>query len=195
MNRYDDQGLTLTEMLVALVLFGVVGIIVTTASITGLHRESQTEVRGSVLAQVRTALQRIDRDIRSTNPLLSATSTQLVLQETLPTTTRTVTYAVTGGALVVSEVDTTASGTTVVPAKVLLSNLVQTVTSPVFSVAPRTGYVAPTGSGVDASTCVMSGGGFDPGCVGSITVHVTTQPPALSPISVSDNGTELRNAS
>ena len=45
---------------------------VTTASIAGLHQQTQVQNRTDAIAQLRTALERIDRDIRSAYPLLSA---------------------------------------------------------------------------------------------------------------------------
>jgi prepilin-type N-terminal cleavage/methylation domain-containing protein len=189
-----DGGFTLTEMLVVIVLFGIIGAIVTTASITGLRQQSQLQNRSDVLAQARTALERIDRDIRSANPLLAATSTQLVLSEVSPSLTRTVTYAVSSHKLVASETDTTTAGVTTTSRNVLLSNLLNSAANPLFTVSPVLGYVAPTGSGVTASTCAMSGG-FDPGCIGTITVHVIAQPSTSSAsVSLSDNGTDLRNS-
>jgi prepilin-type N-terminal cleavage/methylation domain-containing protein len=190
----NDEGFSLTELLVVLVLFAIIGGVITTASVTGLSHQTSLQDRSDALAQARTAVQRIDRDIRSAYPLLAASSTRLVLQEVQPTVTRTMTYAVSGTKLTVGETDTTATGTTTTPTKSLLTNLV--TTSPVFSVSPIPGYVAPSGSGVTAATCAMSGGtAYDPGCVGTITVHVVVRPPSLStPVSLTDNGTELRNA-
>ena len=193
----DDRGVTLTELLVVMVLFAIVGGIVTTASVTGLHHQNEVQDRSDALAQARTALQRIDRDIRSAYPLLSVSPTQLVLREVQPTVTRTMTYTVSGNQLVVSEAATaTSGGATTTSSKVLLRNLVGTTTNQVFSVKPVTGYVAPTGSGVTAATCAMSGSAsYDAGCVGSVTVHVMVQPPTVrAPVNVSDNGTVLRNA-
>ncbi|HWA67391.1 MAG TPA: type II secretion system protein [Mycobacteriales bacterium] len=189
-----DRGFTLTETLVVIVLFAIIGTIVTTASVTGLHKQTQLQDRSDVLAQARTALERIDRDIRSANPLLAASSTQLVLREVEPALTRTVTYAVSSHQLVARETDVTSSGVTTTSTTVLLKNLVNSASNPLFTASPTLGYVAPAGSGVSATTCAMTGG-FDPGCIGSVTVHVMVQPPTLSTaISISDNGTELRNA-
>lgn len=193
-RRPSDGGFTLTEALVVMVLFAIVGAIVTTASVSGLRHQTQLQDRSGALAQARTALERIDRDIRSANPLLSASSSQIAMQVVEPTKTRTVTYSVSGTQLIVRESDKSTAGITTTSSKVLLPNLVSTSTNPVFSVSPVVGYVARSGSGVTATTCAMSGG-YDPGCIGTITVHVMVQPStSRAPVSVSDNGTELRNA-
>jgi prepilin-type N-terminal cleavage/methylation domain-containing protein len=192
--RNRDAGFTLTEALVVMVLFGIVGAIVTTASVSGLRHQTQLQDRSDVLAQARTALERIDRDIRSANPLLSASSSQIAIQVVEPTKTRTVTYSVSGNQLIARETDKSTAGVTTNSSTVLLRNLVSTSTTPVFAVSPLVGYVAPTGSGVSAATCAMSGG-YDPGCVGTVTVHVMVQSSTSgAAVSVSDNGTELRNA-
>jgi type II secretory pathway pseudopilin PulG len=189
-----EDGFTLAEALVMTVLFAIVGTIVTAASVSGLRHQTQLQDRSKVLAQARTALERIDRDIRSANPLLAVTSTQLVLHVVEPKVTRTVTYSVSNHKLSASESDTTSAGVTTTSSTVLLSNLVNPASNPIFSVSPIPGYAAPAGSGVTASTCAMSSG-FDPGCVGTVTVHVMVQPSTLAaPVNVSDNGTDLRNA-
>ena len=197
LRRATDQGFTLTELLVVTVLFAIVGAIVTTVSVTGLHHQTEVENRGDAVAQARTALERVDRDIRSAYPLLAASGSQLVLREVLSSATRTVTYTASNGQLVMNQSDVpTSGGATRTTRNVLLRNLVATDSNPIFSFSPIPGYVAPAGSGVNASTCAMSGGtSVDPGCVGTITVHVQVQPPSLpAPVSISDNGTELRNA-
>ena len=193
-RRMTDDGITLAETLVVMVIFGIIGAIVTTASVTGLRQQTKVQDRSDVLAQVRTVLQRIDRDVRSANPLLAATSTQIVLRQVLPTSSRTITYAVSNGQLVATQVTTTTAGASSTSTKVLLRNVLNTTAIPLFSVLPTTGYVAPTGSGVTASTCVMTGGSFDPGCIGTITTRVVVRPSTLTqPLTVSDNGTQLRN--
>jgi len=193
-ERTMDDGFTLTELLVSIGLFSVVSAMVTTAAVTGLHQQTQVANRSDALAAMRTVLQRIDRDIRTTYPLLSASPTQIVLRDVQPSVTRVVTYAVSGTTLTKSETETTASGaTTTVGPTAVLTNL---TTSAVFSFAPVTGYAAPAGSGVDPTTCVMANNAIDPGCVGTITVQLVAQPPFLATaLTMTDNGTELRNAS
>ncbi|HVW80676.1 MAG TPA: type II secretion system protein [Mycobacteriales bacterium] len=193
-RRNRDAGFTLTEMLVVTVLFGIVGTIVTTMSVTALRQQTRVQDRSDTLAQARTALERIDRDIRSANPLLAASPTTLVLREVEPSLTRTVTYSAANNQLVTSESDTTSAGATTTSSTVLLRNLANSTSVPLFSVTPVLGYTAPAGSGVSASTCAMSSG-FDPGCIGVVTVDLLVRPSSTgAPINISDSGTELRNA-
>ncbi|HVT22447.1 MAG TPA: type II secretion system protein [Mycobacteriales bacterium] len=192
LDRRRDAGFTLTELLVSIGLFSIVSAMVTAASITGLRHQTKDQSRSDALARMRIAIQRIDRDIRAADPLLSASATQVVLRETDGGVTRVVTYAVSGSDLAVSETRTAADGTTTTgPTRVLVEDL---TTASAFSFAPLTGYTAPAGSSVDAATCVMSGGLIDPGCVGTITVHLVVKPPYVAPVTMSDNGTDLRNA-
>jgi prepilin-type N-terminal cleavage/methylation domain-containing protein len=190
-----DAGFTLTELLVSIGIFSIISGMVTTAAVTGLRQQTQVANRDDALAQMRTALQRIDREIRSAYPLLSASPTRLVIREVQPTATRTVTFEVSGKNLTWSQTSVSPTGsTTTIPTRVLLTNLVDTTTNPVFSFTPNTGYTAPSGSGVNSSTCAL-GSGIDAACVGTITVQVRVHPPYLATaLSMTDHGTQLRNA-
>lgn len=166
-----DAGFTLTELLVVIVLTGIIGSIVATAVTTGLHQQTKVEDRNDALAQARTALQRIDRDVRSSNPLKCASATRLVLAEVGSSTTY-VTYSVipqsaTHDELVVDSAAPTSCSADVTPTSrtVLLRDLVNTTTSPVFTFS-----------------------------AGIVTVNVQVQPPSLAqPVFLSDNGVDLRN--
>jgi hypothetical protein len=91
----------------------------------------------------------------------------------------------------------TASGAVTSPADVvLLKYLVVTAATPVFNFSPlTTGYTG--ASSVNTSTCAVSGTSpvaYAPDCVGTVTVSLHLQPGTLAqPISLSDNGTDLRN--
>ncbi|MGN6473610.1 MAG: type IV pilus modification PilV family protein [Mycobacteriales bacterium] len=196
-RRLNDRGFTMAETLVSIIVFGLVAVAVTEASISGLNHQRSLQNREDALAQARTALQRVDRDIRSADyPVWSVSATSLVLAEKQPTVTRRMTYSVVGADLTVDERDYWTSGSvTNAPTRTLLKNLVNTGTSPVFSFAPYTGYGAPSGIYVNTATCAMTGGTIDTGCVGTITVALSVRPEYLhEPVSVTDNGTELRNA-
>jgi prepilin-type N-terminal cleavage/methylation domain-containing protein len=207
-GRRGDRGFTLVEVLMVLLLFGIVSAIVAAVTTSGLHHQRELQDRSDALASARTAMQRIDRDIRSTSQIDYATSSELLMQEPLYTGT-----TVTGSRWVCYYTRTVGTATTLVQdvntasdvcpstpstlSKVLVSNVTNSDASPLFSFSPVTSYAAPSGSSVDASTCAMSGtspAAYDPSCIGTVTVHILTQPSSLSgPVSVSDNGTELRN--
>ena len=190
-----EAGFTLAEMLVSIIVFGMVGAIVTTASVSGLQHQTKLQNRNDALALARNALQSIDRDIRSAYPLYAASPTQIVFDEAQTTVTRHMTYTVSNGQLLVDETDTLAGVQQPrLPTRVLLSNLVHTDSAPVFTFTPKAGYTAPANSGVIASTCVW-GAVYDARCIGKITVTFAIQVPRqTAPITLSDNGSTLRNA-
>lgn len=197
-----DAGYTLTELLVILALSGVIGTIVVAATTTGLHKQTQVQDRSDAMSQVRTAMQRVERDIRSSNPLEAARGDQIVVQEVQATVTRTVTYSViadgTKSELVKNETDVSSSGaTTQVPQFVELANIVNPASSPVFTFEPTTTYTPPADGGVSATTCAIAGTSptaYDPTCIGTVVMHLMVQPASLgTPIDITDDGTDLRN--
>ena len=80
----DDRGYTLVEMLVTVIMFTLIVGSITTVVITGLKHQKSLQDRGSALASVRTAIEQVDRDIRSANPLCYGTGTELTMLETDP---------------------------------------------------------------------------------------------------------------
>lgn len=207
-HRRGDQGFTLVELLMVILLFGIVGSIVATVASSGLHHQRELEDRSDALSQARTAVQRIDRDIRSTSQIDYATSSKILMQEpvytgTTVTGTRWVCYYTrTSGTStqLIYDVNTTTDVCPSSPSslsKSLVENVTNNSANPLFAFSPVTGYAAPSGSNVNASSCAMSGTSptaYDPSCIGTVTVHVLTQPSSLNgPVSFNDNGTELRN--
>ena len=203
--RRRDSGFTLVEALMFILLFGIVSSVVAGFATSGLHHQRELQDRSDALAQARTAIQRIDRDIRSTSQIDSATSTDLILQEPVYSGT-TVTgssrwvcyYLLTSGSTtkLIADVNTATDTCPSTPSslsKVLVSNVTSTS---LFSYTPVTGYSSPTSS-VASGTCVMSGTSptaYDPSCIGKIAVSIQTQPHTVNgPVIVSDNGTQLRN--
>jgi prepilin-type N-terminal cleavage/methylation domain-containing protein len=205
----SDRGFTLSELLVVIVLFSIIGGIVGTVVRVGLKHQAQMQDRSSAFASARTVIQRVDRDIRAADPLDYFSPTTISMSENggvTGSTAGTVTY-------VVSAVTSTTSQLAVYPCglnsasvpictgRVLISNLVQTGSTPVFSPSSTIGYAAPVGSAVsvDPSTCQVVNSTptqYDPSCVGTISVHLLVQPSTINqPVNISDNGTELRNAS
>jgi prepilin-type N-terminal cleavage/methylation domain-containing protein len=201
-RRGNDSGFTLTELLVVMTLSGILGGIVVVAATTGLHKQTQVQDRADALSQTRTALQRIDRDIRSSNPLALAQDNEIVLIETQATVTRTMTYSLvpdgTTYDLEQDESDVTNTGAAmpeVAPVE-LLRNVVNPAGSPVFQYVKSPTYTVPSDGSVDAS-CVIAGKSpvtYDPTCIGTVVVHLEVEPPSLSgPVDMTDNGTDLRN--
>ncbi len=202
------SGFTLSEMLVVIVLFSIIGGIVGTVVRVGLTHQTQLQDRNSAFADARKVIQRVDRDIRAANPLDYFSPTMISMSENggvTGSTAGTVTYVVSAVTLTTSKLTAypcglNAADVPVCTGQVLISNLVQTTSNPVFRPAPITGYVSPTGAvTVDPSTCKVVNSSpvqYDPNCVGTISVNLLVQPATINqPVNISDNGTELRNAS
>jgi prepilin-type N-terminal cleavage/methylation domain-containing protein len=69
-NRHrSEDGFTLVELLVVMVLFGVIGGIVTTAIVSGMNSARSTSARTHALHDIEVALQRVGRDLRVADPL------------------------------------------------------------------------------------------------------------------------------
>jgi len=197
-----DGGFTLSEMLVVIVLFGIIGTIIATTVRMGLKHQTQLQDRNAAFAGVREVIQRVDRDIRAANPLESASATQIQLYENegaSAATGQVVTYAVVATSSTTAELTYNAGDGSAT--RTLITNLVQTSTNPIFSFSPASDYAANQTTAqslvTNASTCAIRATPtqYDPSCVGMITVHLMAQPSTINqPVNVSDNGTELRNA-
>jgi prepilin-type N-terminal cleavage/methylation domain-containing protein len=207
MSRRDrgdrrDGGFTLTELLVVMTLTGIIGGIVTVAVTTGLHKQTQVQDRNDALAQMRTAMQRVSRDIRSSNPLCLAEDKAIWLQQVQAAGTRTMAYSIVADGAnydLVADNYTAAcntiTSTTPYTRTTLLRNIVNDASTPVFTYQADPSYAAP--STVAGSTCAISSTSpvqYDTHCVQTVTLHLEVQPSTLlKPIDLIDNGTELRN--
>ncbi|MFA9429166.1 type II secretion system protein J [Egicoccus sp. AB-alg2] len=70
MNRSrQEEGFTLVELLVAIVLLGVVGSVVVSAIVTGMSSARTTTARTMAIHELEVALQRVGRDLRAADPL------------------------------------------------------------------------------------------------------------------------------
>jgi prepilin-type N-terminal cleavage/methylation domain-containing protein len=200
-RRGSQDGFTLVEMLVTILIFGIVAIAITGATIVGFHTDEKTNYRNQAIASGRTALERLDRDIRDADPLVSVSPTTMVLKEQTSAAqnmTRQVTYQLVNGKITVNEIDTTPAGcitgctTTTLPQTTLLANVVNNT-----SIAAQAVFTLDT-----AATTVTQGG--QPLVLNganvtledeTVTVDLMIQPSNLAaPVSVTDNGTNVRNA-
>ena len=69
MNGAREDGFTLVELLVAVVLLGVVGSVVVSAIVTGMNSARTTTARTMAIHELEVALQRVGRDLRAADPL------------------------------------------------------------------------------------------------------------------------------
>jgi prepilin-type N-terminal cleavage/methylation domain-containing protein len=98
-NRGDDSGVTLIELLVAVFLVGVVGSVVTAGIVTSMRTTRQDQARASSASQLRTALDRLTRDLRASDPLRAATATTLTMDEDRAGKCRRTYYRIAGTSL------------------------------------------------------------------------------------------------
>lgn len=78
----NDNGFSLIELMVVVLLVGVLGGITTTVVVNGFHRQATLEGRAVAIEHTRTALQRVLRDLREADPLLALTSTSAAMEIT-----------------------------------------------------------------------------------------------------------------
>jgi prepilin-type N-terminal cleavage/methylation domain-containing protein len=64
-----EEGFTLVELLVVVVLLGIVGGVVTNGIVTAMKSARATSVRTMALHDIEVALQRVGRDLRAADPL------------------------------------------------------------------------------------------------------------------------------
>lgn len=178
--RDDDSGLTLVELLIAIVLSGIVGVIMTKAIVESFTRQSEIDARAQAVTTVRQALERTMRDVRGADPLDAVGGDHLALRVVAANgDQRALTYStVTTGSdssLVLDEVDTPAGGSPVtLPRRTVAQHLVDG--SSVFSVlVPVTGWHATSAVNADC-TLVADHSAYDPRCAGIVQVHLVVDP-------------------
>jgi prepilin-type N-terminal cleavage/methylation domain-containing protein len=98
--RRSEAGVSLVEMLVAMLIFGVLGSIVTAGLASASRSSSQNARRGDSAEQINQALERLTRDIRATDPYLRSTTSTLLTADVFGATTcRRVNWRVQSGKL------------------------------------------------------------------------------------------------
>lgn len=104
MRDGGEVGFTLIEMLVVLLLTSVVGTVAMQGMITGMRVTQRQSSRVEALNEVKKSFERVTRDIRGANPLITAESTRIKVREVEAGVRRDVTYSLVGQNLVVTEV-------------------------------------------------------------------------------------------
>jgi len=198
-----EAGASLIEMLITIVIFGVVGTVVTTVTVTGMHDQVRITSHSEQIAEVRTTLDRVTREIRDADDLGAVTSSGLTVYQDNGTGHKKLVYAVVPNGttskltLDVSYLNSSYGVTANDAQRTLVENLVDTSTQPVFAYRPWPNYTPATGSTVSAATCADSAhpGYYGAECVGSITLHVRDSVPNTNEvIDVTDSITR-RNSS
>lgn len=99
----DDRGVTVVELLVAIVLSLVVLGVAAGTIVQGLKTQRREVAQVAALNSTRTAFERLTRDLRNANPLHSATATSATMTSTVDGRERTVTYRLAAGRVLVDE--------------------------------------------------------------------------------------------
>lgn len=73
------EGITVIELLVVMVVFGVVGSIVASGVIQGLQSSRLAQARVEALADVQKGVARMSREVRAACPVRTATATEVVV--------------------------------------------------------------------------------------------------------------------
>ena len=174
--RQRDGGFTVIEMIVAITLSGIVGGMATTVIVQGFHQQAATDARTAAVSNVRTAFQRVMRELRG-GYLTNVTGSSVTFTDY--TRTQTKSYLL-----------QTANGTTSLMVSVnsatptpVITNIVNDASQPVFAVlAASSTYIDTTGT-VNTQTCVISGQtptAYAPQCVGVLAVHLRVMPTSAS---------------
>lgn len=67
--RRSDGGFTLVELMIVLVLLGIIGGVVTTALVRGMHVSADAQSRITALSDLQRGLERVARELRVADPL------------------------------------------------------------------------------------------------------------------------------
>lgn len=75
----EDHGVTVVELLVAILLLGIVGTITVTGLVQGMQTTRYSQDRVEALAATQTGLERMSRELRAADPLRSVAEDRVTL--------------------------------------------------------------------------------------------------------------------
>jgi prepilin-type N-terminal cleavage/methylation domain-containing protein len=95
----DESGMTLAELSVVMVLFGVLASLILAVTISALRSQGRTLTRATDIAAQKTGFERMTRSIRQADPLLACSPSAVSLQTSDTTGATTVdTWSIVGSA-------------------------------------------------------------------------------------------------
>jgi prepilin-type N-terminal cleavage/methylation domain-containing protein len=95
-DNNDDDGFTLVELLVSIILLGVVGSIASAAILTATQTQRNTDSLVTARTEATKSVERISRDLRAANPLRAAAANDVTVDTLRGTTCERRRYYVDG---------------------------------------------------------------------------------------------------
>lgn len=137
--RGDQRGITVVELLVVLTILGIISAIVAVSTIRGLQADSQARERITAFEDMQIALERMSREVRAANPVVSAADDEIVVQVFRDDDWHCFRYALDGSDLVTQQQSTDGCQTFSDDERVLVGGL-DDVGPAVFAYRDRDGY-------------------------------------------------------
>lgn len=190
-----DEGFTLIELMVAMSLFLLIGALTFNTVVTGLHSQTRLTQRSSAMDDVRTAAQRMSRDIRESE-VADARDLSLTMSQPLAGGShRLLIWQVVGTDLTrtVQTQDATGAVTATAGPTAVLHNVSTSIVP--FGYVKSASYAVTAGSGV-SSTCQVAGvtpTRYSANCIGVIVLRLSRTLPTGPPVTLNQN-VELRNS-
>jgi type II secretory pathway pseudopilin PulG len=78
--RRGELGLSVVELLVVLTIFGVISAIIAVTTTRGLQADSQARERITAFEDMQIGLERMSREVRAADPVISAQGDEIVVQ-------------------------------------------------------------------------------------------------------------------
>jgi prepilin-type N-terminal cleavage/methylation domain-containing protein len=101
-TRRGDDGVTLIELLIVMILISIIGGIVTTTLVGAMRGTRQQQNRTFAVAAIQTQLERMSRDIRVADPIRAASASALTVDLYKGTGCVRRSWAISGTSLVVT---------------------------------------------------------------------------------------------
>ena len=174
-RMHDESGFSLVELLVAMVLMGIVGVMLLGAVIQGNRSTARAQERSEAITDLQLVMERLSRELRAADPITLGQGAAVEMDIVRDGQTRHLRYALTGGALVETRGSGAAAPTTVLATQVTSFEL---------------DYLDITGQAISAPVAAA-----DLGRIVRVQVHIERFIPAVgAPIEV-ETTVHLRNAS
>lgn len=184
----EDQGFTLVELVVVIMLVGVLGAIVATTTIQTLQSTRRTQVKSETDASLRTSLEQLTRELRVADPLRPApTASSVSLDVARSGGCQRKTFSLSGGQLTETVQGFPAMSSSLTPGCVGSAGGISSRTVVrSLTAASAFRYYGETGS--------LLTGAIDPDDVASVRVELVASMPEGRPDARLSTSVELRNA-